>query len=105
MTNIVNEAGLSRSVTELLTLRGWMWHHQRPGQTSGGRWNRGTEGNSGFPDIVAVRHGRVVFIELKAQNGQVSPEQTAWHNALRIADVDAFIWRPSHWPAIERELM
>lgn len=49
----------------------------------------------GFPDLVIVgRHG-VLIRELKRQRGGVTPEQSAWLNALAAAGVDADVWRPT----------
>jgi hypothetical protein len=57
---------------------------------------------SGWPDLVIARHhvhghpwGAVVFRELKAQAGKVTPAQEAWLEALTWAGLDAGVWRPS----------
>lgn len=59
---------------------------------------------AGFPDLVFVGPGGVLFAELKAEKGRVRPEQTAWLSAIRQAGARAALWRPSDWPEIQREL-
>jgi hypothetical protein len=49
----------------------------------------------GFPDLVLVRRPRVIFAELKRQDGLVSPEQQTWIDELQACGQEAFIWRPS----------
>lgn len=56
----------------------------------------------GFPDWVFAGNGRVIYAELKRRGGRVSAEQVAWHDALRQAGADVFIWTPADRPAIER---
>lgn len=56
----------------------------------------------GFPDIVLVRPqtGELIFAELKAEKGRVTPAQQSWHRALcttRSRGIGVFIWRPSDW--------
>ena len=58
----------------------------------------------GFPDLVMVREGRLVVAELKRETGRTKPEQAEWLRLLRSAGVEAYIWRPSQWDAIESVL-
>ena len=53
---------------------------------------------AGFPDLVLVRHSRLMFVELKSEKGRIRPEQHGWLNALRqVYEVEVHIWRPSDW--------
>ena len=56
----------------------------------------------GFPDWVFAGNGRVIYAELKRRGGRCSAEQVAWHDALRMAGADVFIWTPADRSAIER---
>ena len=62
--------------------------------------------NPGFPDYCAVNISkkRVLYAELKSERGRVRPEQAAWIAALGHCGQEAYIWRPSSWPEIERVL-
>jgi hypothetical protein len=61
-------------------------------------------GDVGYPDLTLVRGGRMVFAELKAQDGRLSAEQTAWLDALKQTKAEVYVWKPSDWPTIKRVL-
>lgn len=52
---------------------------------------------AGFPDLVLVTEGRILFVECKTDRGTVSPEQRAWAEWLEAAGQDARVWRPRDW--------
>jgi len=60
----------------------------------------------GFPDLTLVKPGRLIFTELKSQQGKLTPEQTIWLDLLRhsVPGVEVYEWRPRDMPAIERIL-
>ena len=96
------EAQLQERVVDLARACGWLVHHARPGRTAEG-WRTPIQGHAGFPDLVLVGRGRLLFIELKSERGKVRAEQTAWLNALSVhAEVN--VWTPSMWPQIEQVL-
>jgi hypothetical protein len=102
MTNLtpISEAELMQAVIDCAHLLGWKVAHFRPAMTHG-RWSTPVSADgAGFPDLVLVRGGRVIFAELKAAKGRVRPEQTEWLNALLLADgptVRTYTWRPDDW--------
>jgi len=61
---------------------------------------------AGFPDLVLVRNGRLIFAELKSDTGRVRPGQQRWLTALgRVEDaapgvVLVGVWTPASWPSI-----
>lgn len=57
----------------------------------------------GFPDLVFVRE-RLVIAELKTERGRLRPAQHSWIQALQVAGVEVYVWRPSDWSAIEHVL-
>lgn len=63
----------------------------------------------GFPDVVLARPEthQIVFAELKAQKGKLTPAQESWIEALRAAEGDGTvrvcIWRPCCWVSGEIE--
>ncbi len=54
---------------------GWMPYHTADSRRS----------HPGFPDLVCVKDGHLLFIELKSQKGRISPWQRVWLDCL--ADV------------------
>jgi VRR-NUC domain len=72
------------AVMELLDLYRWRWVHFRPARTVRG-WRTAYEGASGFPDIVAVKNGQVLFVELKSGTGRLEPDQVIWAVELGMA--------------------
>jgi hypothetical protein len=60
----------------------------------------------GFPDLVLVHAERrdVLFVELKKQDGALSPRQMEWRDALQAAGARWYMWKPSDWPTVQRIL-
>ena len=114
------EKQFQAAVVKLAKLRGWLCYHTYDSRRS----------SPGFPDLVLVREGAVLFCELKSENGKVSEHQQVWLDALRKAaelieaparfhalrqwdgvseikidvGVGVCLWRPSDWPTIEKVL-
>lgn len=53
---------------------------------------------AGFPDLVIVGPGGVLYRELKSETGRLSIAQTCWSQGLREAGVNWSVWRPADWP-------
>lgn len=84
----MTEEQLQQAVEQLAFLLGWRRYHTRD--------SRGSE--PGFPDLVLVRKGRLVFIELKSASGKVTASQRAWLDDLTsVPGVLGFVWRPDDW--------
>jgi hypothetical protein len=95
------ERDFQRAVVELARLCGWRVFHARPALTRRGRWLTPIQGDAGFPDLVLVRAGRVIFAELKRVGGKLTAEQQAWLDALHAcAGVECYLWTPADWEAI-----
>jgi hypothetical protein len=88
------ERDFQESVLKLAKAGGWGTYHTWASLNSTG----------GFPDLVMVKRPRVVFAELKRQDRDPTPEQTAWLEELRACGQEAYLWRPSDWDEIERVL-
>ena len=100
----ITEAEFQRMVLQLAHLQGWWSFHVRPGRTAQG-WRTPIQGKgAGFPDLVLCRDKQLIFVELKAVRGALSEQQTYWIERLRAAGQTVFVWRPSDWPEIEKEL-
>ena len=42
---------------------------------------------SGFPDILVARHGRMVLMEIKVEDGALNDKQKKWHNEWQGPEV------------------
>jgi len=98
------EREFSQQVEGLLKLFRWRYSHFRPARSMKG-WRTPLSGDKGFPDIVAVRSGMCLFIELKSEKGKLTDDQEEWIRELKaIADhslgVMTFVWRPSDFEEI-----
>lgn len=93
---------------------GWEAYHTHDSRRS----------QAGFPDLVLVKEGRVIFAELKTETGKLSPAQERWLKKLSTVEnvcqrllkrlcelmgvaatkksypVQVYVWRPSDWPLI-----
>lgn len=58
----------------------------------------------GFPDLVMVRAGRVVWAELKSARGKPTKDQLCWLRALWAAGEECFVWKPEDWETIAQVL-
>lgn len=112
----LTEAEFTRQVIELAQHLGWRVAHFRPAQTSKG-WRTAVSGDgAGFPDLVMVRDGRLIFAELKVGKNKLSPQQDEWLRELQgvlfrrvpsgnhaggVNSVMAVEWRPDDWESIE----
>lgn len=47
----------------------------------------------GSTDLVVGVRGRVLFRELKTEDGRLSPEQIEWHAQARLRGLDVGVWR------------
>lgn len=93
---LMTEIQLQQSVEELAGLLGWRFYHAHDSRRD----------NPGFPDLVLVRGTRVLWRELKREDGRVRPEQRQWLADLQRAGQDADVWRPQQWTdgTIRKEL-
>lgn len=95
-----------RQVTDLAELNGWEWLHVRPVGDHRGIWRTPTFGSlgSGWPDLVLVRRGTIIFAELKAQRGLLSRDQKRVIGILSDVCPRVFVWRPSDFDHIAEVL-
>lgn len=63
----------------------------------------------GFPDLVMLRHGKLLVVELKSAFGRTSRDQDAWLDAFKWfaesapESVGVYQWRPIDWSSGEIE--
>ncbi len=101
----MTEDGFLRTVLDMARLFGWRAMHIRPAWTKKG-WRSPVQGpgSKGFPDLVLLKKEKFLVRELKTDKGKLDADQEAWLKELREAGVDAGVWRPRDWTAIEEEL-
>lgn len=90
----MKEIQYQRRVTETCNYLGLRYYH-----TYDSRMNV-----AGYPDLTIVGPGGVLFVELKADKGRVTPQQEAWIRELRAAGSRAFVSYPKDWEMLLREL-
>ena len=101
----VTEAQFQRQVLALAKLTSWRVAHFRTAMNARGQYMTPVAGDGkGFPDLVLVKGGRVLYRELKRDGGYLEPEQKAWRDALLAAGADWALWRPRDWPLVEATL-
>ena len=75
-------------------------------------------GNKGSPDIIAVRGNRLLFAELKSDEGKLSLEQEEWLAALKACHIfvgldernnalylpEVYLWKPEDIDEIQKIL-
>ena len=103
-----SEKGFQRCVIELAHLLGYMVAHFRHGRiTRDGQEIYvvpvGADGK-GFPDLVLVGRGRVIFAELKSKKGRLSPEQKIWIETLEANGAEVHVWRPADFETVKKVL-
>ena len=117
MRNLESEADFSTWVEDLLARFGFTVAHFHAGMTSRTYTNKKGETRSvwvtpvscdgkGFYDYVAVKVPRFLLIELKSEDGTVTPEQQHWLDmGAQIEVVETYLWRPSDRPEIEQIIL
>jgi len=104
----VTEKQFTHTVIEYAEYMGWLVYHVLDTQHYAKRTSKG------FPDLVMVKDGTLVFAELKSEKGRLTEHQKIWGVALEeVAEetykafwehVVYFVWRPSDWDEIEKVL-
>ena len=103
LTLVQTEAQFESKVVELARLYGYTLIYHT--------WNS-RHSAAGFPDLVLCRPGdgpqsggKLIFLEVKAENGRVTPEQQQWIDALgTVPGITARVVKPSDFAEVERLL-
>ncbi|QSZ49394.1 VRR-NUC domain-containing protein [Arthrobacter sp. D5-1] len=97
--NSPSEDQLQESVLELAQYFGYELRYHNPDSR---------RSQAGFPDLVlgSLSRRRVLFRELKTTTGRVRPAQVICLKILKMAGLDADVWRPEDLKSgrIQREL-
>lgn len=91
----LTEKQFMAAVLEMARLHKWRCYHAFDSRRS----------EPGFPDLVLVRDGRIIFAELKTATGRLTDEQSEWIDALEACPgVEVRVWRPDALKWIEATL-
>lgn len=94
---MTSEADFQREVIWLARRRHLLVHHCHDSRAAIGR---------GFPDLVLAGAGGLIFAELKANGGTLTPDQRHWGHVLEKGGGRFEVWRPRDLPggAVEEAL-
>jgi hypothetical protein len=82
----ITEKDFLTTITTIANLCHWKPYHT---------WNS-QHSVKGFPDLVLCKPPRVIFAELKREDGVTSNEQDEWIISLgQCPGVESYLWRPS----------
>lgn len=81
----ISERQFTQQVGDMAKLMGWLRYHTWLAKHS----------PAGFPDEVLVRPPRLVFAELKSEDGTLSASQETWLTELAATGAEVYVWRPS----------
>lgn len=87
-TDWINEKKFQKDIMDYAAEHGWLVHHCYSSKYCSG---------AGFPDLVMVRDGEILLVELKSETGRTSRKQMDWLQAYPHMK----IWRPSMWDKIK----
>ena len=93
LVDTISEKDFDAAIVELAKANGWLTYHTRDSRKS----------ESGFPDRVFVRNGRLIFAELKVPPNVPSAAQQTWIEELSKCNpkqVIVAVWMPRDWPDI-----
>lgn len=89
----ITESEFQRTVVEAATALNWIVVHFP-----------NTYGNPIWPDLTLIRGGRIIFAELKREDGTLSRKQRERLWELANAGMTVHVWKPSMWESIEATL-
>lgn len=88
----ISEKQFTTRVKHIFRQAGWLPYHTLRSKGS----------DPGFPDLVCVRDGRVVAIELKVGRNRPTAHQRRWLEELRRAGIETYVMWPRHEPEITK---
>lgn len=101
---MMNEKQFQEAVLQTAKLFGWKVAHFRAARTAKGWATPVAADGKGWPDLVLVGNGRVLFRELKTDKGVLTQEQQEWGEWLTANRQDWAVWRPKMWTALVADL-
>jgi hypothetical protein len=62
----------------------------------------GIYGKTGYPDLLVLRNGRAIFVEVKTPTGKLTPRQDATLSRLEAQGFDTFVVRDAEDSTLDR---
>lgn len=95
----MKERELQKAVIDLARTWGYRVCHFTAAQARAGKFVTPVVADgAGFPDLIIVGHGRLIFAEMKAQRGRLRPTQLEWQQALlQVPGIEHYVWKPEDW--------
>lgn len=90
----ITEKQFMGQVVQLAKLFGWLVYHTHDSRRS----------IAGFPDLILLRGGRMLVIELKVGKNRATAEQVAWLREFSKTGAFVAVWTPEHWGEIQGTL-
>ena len=86
-----SEKQLSQAIVDLGRLLGFRVHRN---------WSE-MHSPKGWPDLVLCKPPRLIFAEIKSQDGKVTEEQQEWLDLLaQVPGIEVHLWRPADFEEI-----
>ena len=105
----VPEKQLQAELMALAKEWGWKVSHfhdsRRMVKRNGKSFLVGDKDAKGFPDLVLARPPEILFVELKRETEDPTPEQVEWLALLDGCGLTTMVIRPSNRETLERKLM
>lgn len=89
------EKDFQRNVVAYAKGLGWCVYHSRDSRQNI---------DNGWPDLVFLREGEIIFAELKTEKGELSKEQKKTLALLATAGMETYCYRPRHLEEIRERL-
>jgi hypothetical protein len=89
----MTEAQWQRIVEECAAANGWTCWHDHDARRN----------DSGLPDLILIRD-RVIWVELKRDGKQPTKVQRWFHDVLRGAGQEVYVWTPSMFAEVKAVL-
>lgn len=92
----ITEKAFQGQIASLARQCGWLCFHPYDSRRSA----------FGYPDLTLLhpKRRRLVMAELKVGKNKCTVDQEYWLDSFRAAGVEAYLWTPACWDAIERIL-
>jgi len=90
----ISEKAFMAAVIAEAKRNGWRVYHTHDSRKS----------EAGFPDLLLLRHTRIMVAELKVGDNKPTAAQLNWLEAFGDATVEWHVWRPDQWAEIVERL-